>query len=204
MPFQPYPTYQPYQPNWAGALNAAATYGQQQAMPQQQAPQMPYQQPWNSVKVDGADEAMNRFLMRYPANMLVPGFVSDPLFDINGRQFHTLSIEQDGRRNLETFDYKPHVEEQPVVINDSQWVSLEDFEDFVNKTEIALEELRNRGIYGPVQPAADAEPIEVQPVPLPAYPAAPSAGGAGAEDVPGRPAGGQRRRRRGGEQPRRQ
>ena len=145
MPIQPYPTYQPWQGQYTTQF------------PTYQAPQMvqPYQHPWNSVKVDGADEAMNRFLMHYPASMLVPGFVSDPLFDINGRQFHALSIEQDGRRNLETFDYKPHVEEQPVVINDSQWVSVEDFEDFVNKTEIALEELRNRGVHGSVQSAGE-------------------------------------------------
>lgn len=148
MPIQQYPTYQPWQGQYTTQF---PTY----QAPQMVQPYQPYQQPWNSVKVDGADEAMNRFLMHYPANMLVPGFISDPLFDINGRQFHALSIEQDGRRNLETFDYKRHVEEQPVVINDSQWVSVEDFEDFVNKTEIALEELRNRGIYGPVQPAAE-------------------------------------------------
>ena len=78
-----------------------------QQMIQQQAPAMQQQA---GVRVSGRDEAMNRLLMMYPANMLVPGFISEALFDVNGKQFHTLSIEADGSRNLETFDYTPHVE----------------------------------------------------------------------------------------------
>lgn len=79
---------------------------QQEPQPQQQ----PVMQRQQSVRVSGREEAMSRFLMMYPAYMLVPGFISDALFDVNGRQFHTLSIEADNSRNLETFDYKPHVE----------------------------------------------------------------------------------------------
>jgi hypothetical protein len=52
-----------------------------------------------SIKVSGRDEAMNRLLMMYPANMLVPGFISDAIFDVNGRQFHALSIEADDSRS---------------------------------------------------------------------------------------------------------
>lgn len=48
------------------------------------------------TKVDGADEAMSRFLIKY-GNQLVPGFSSEPLFDVNGSQFYTLSVEPDGR-----------------------------------------------------------------------------------------------------------
>lgn len=79
----------------------------QQMIQQQPALQQPQQA---GVRVSGRDEAMNRLLMMYPANMLIPGFISEALFDVNGRQFHTLSIEADGSRNLETFDYTPHVE----------------------------------------------------------------------------------------------
>lgn len=80
-------------------------------MPQQEPqPQQPALQRQQGVRVSGREEAMSRFLMMYPAYMLVPGFISDALFDVNGRQFHTLSIEADNSRNLETFDYKPHVE----------------------------------------------------------------------------------------------
>ena len=44
--------------------------------------------------------------MKY-SNQLMPGFVSEPMFDVNGNQFYTLSVEADGRRNLETFDFQP-------------------------------------------------------------------------------------------------
>jgi hypothetical protein len=82
----------------------------QPVMPQAQQPALQQQQAGVSIKVSGREEAMNRLLIMYPANMLVPGFISEALFDVNGRQFHTLSIEADGSRNLETFDYTPHVE----------------------------------------------------------------------------------------------
>jgi hypothetical protein len=98
---------------------------------------------------------MNRFLMRYPASMLVPGFVSEALFDINGRQFHTLSVEADGRRNLETFDYTLHVEQQPVQTDEAQFVSRQEFEQFTTKVNAALGALD--GIHGPVQTAATAD-----------------------------------------------
>jgi len=114
MPYQ----YQPYQPTWNNPYMQQTVpqgYSVTSPMPNTQPvaaqPQTP-QQAWNSVKVDGLQEAMNRFLMHYPANMLVPGFVSEPLFDIDGRHFYTLSIEQDGRRNPERFRYEPDFESQ--------------------------------------------------------------------------------------------
>ncbi len=146
----PYQTYQstwnsPYLPQ--STMPLGQSYNQQYPM----APQYPQQQ---SVKVDGPAEAMNRFLMRYPANMLTPGFVSDPLFDINGRQFHTLSIEHDGRRNLETFDFVKHVDEQ-VSIDGAQFVSRKEYDDFVAKVSAALGAI-NDGLHGPVQAGAAA------------------------------------------------
>lgn len=101
----PYPPVNPYVPNPYMQQVIVPPMAQQE--PQQQQPAMQRQQ---SIRVSGREEAMSRFLMMYPAYMLVPGFISEALFDVNGRQFHTLSIEADGSRNLETFDYKPHVE----------------------------------------------------------------------------------------------
>lgn len=61
----------------------------QQMQQMQQAPAMQQQA---GVRVSGLSEASNRLLMMYPANVLVPGFISDPLFDIDGQHFYTLSI----------------------------------------------------------------------------------------------------------------
>lgn len=143
MPIQPYPTYQPWQGQYTTQF------------PTYQAPQMvqPYQQPVNGVvKVDGPNEAMNRLLMQH-ANQLVPGFVSEPLFDVNGRQFHVLSVEQDGRRNLETFDYTRHVEDHSEVINGVRFGSRAEFDEFAAKVKAVIG--ADDGVYGPVQPAAE-------------------------------------------------
>lgn len=127
-------------------------YMQQAVMPpimQQQMPVM-QQQAGIAVKVDGPNEAMNRFLMHYPASQLVPGFISDPLFDINGKQFHTLSIEPDGRRNLETFDFMKHEWQQPQ--QSDGYVSREEFQQLVDKVNQMTGE--TDGIHEPVQAAA--------------------------------------------------
>lgn len=89
---QYYPAQNPYMIN---------PYMQQAVVPpaMQQMQQMQQQQQTGVVRVSGRDEAMNRLLMMYPANMLVPGFISEALFDINGWQFHALSIEADGSRS---------------------------------------------------------------------------------------------------------
>lgn len=137
-PVLPTQTYQPYQQQ--SAMAATQPVAAQQSM--------------GAVKVDGPVEAMNRFLMRYPANVLVPGFISEPLFDVNGHQFHTLSVELDGRRNLETFDFQPHVEEQPVEIDGAQFVSREEFDKFTAKVNAALGVLN--GVHETVPAAAAA------------------------------------------------
>lgn len=110
-------------------------------------PPMMQQQHAGTIKVSGRDEAMNRLLMMYPANMLVPGFVSEAVFDINGHQFHALSIESDGSRNLETFDYQLHVD-QPT----SGFVSRAEFQSLVDR----LDKITggNDGIPESVQPPA--------------------------------------------------
>lgn len=132
-------------------------YQQQVNMQNPMQPSMVQQR--NRILVDGPTEAMNRFLMMYPANMLVSGFISDELFDVNGRQFHVLSVEADGRRNLETFDYKRH-EEEPVQIDGANFVSKQEYDQFVAKVSAALEALNGVHATVPaVNSAAGAERI---------------------------------------------
>lgn len=119
----------------------------QQMLQQQQAQQVQQQ---SAVRVSGRDEAMNRFLMMYPASMLAPGFISDALFDIDGRHFHTLSIESDGSRNLETFSYQPDTPQQASMQKD--YVTRDEFQALMDKFD-KMTEVSN-GIHEPVQPAA--------------------------------------------------
>lgn len=137
-------TYQPY-----GNPYLTNPYMQQQLM-QPQPPAMPtYQQAGGLMKVSGAEEAMSRILMRYPAGQLVPGFTSDPVFDINGRQFYTLSIEQDGSRNFETFDYSLHTEPvQPT----SDYVSRAEFQGLIDR----INQMTTGGTDGIPQPVQEA------------------------------------------------
>lgn len=101
-----------------------------QQMIQQQAPAMQQQA---GVRVSGLSEASNRLLMMYPANVLVPGFISDPLFDIDGQHFYTLSIENDGRRNFERFLYRLDMPDSPNI--DNRYVSRSEFQELVSKVE---------------------------------------------------------------------
>lgn len=134
----------------------------QQFAQQQLPPQMPAMQPTQpqaGILVDGPNEAMNRFLMRYPANQLVPGFTSDPLFDVNGRQFHTLSVESDGRRNLETFDFVKHEEEKPMQqVDMSNFVTRAEFQGVMDKINQLMG--AQDGIHGPVQTTATTPATE--------------------------------------------
>lgn len=167
----------PYNPTWQNPYMPQQTFQQfQQQTPSTQYA-MPYQQQvqqgFGSIKVDGPTEAMNRFLMHYPANMLVPGFVSEPLFDVNGRQFYALSVEVDGRRNLETFDYERH-DANPIKVDGAQFVSRQEFDEFAAKVNAVLG--AQSGIYGPIQstptnttqgPNVDASPDDAgRPVPI--------------------------------------
>lgn len=88
----------------------------------QQMQQAPVMQQQAGVRVSGLSEASNRLLMMYPANALVPWFISDPLFDIDGQHFYTLSIENDGRRNFERFLYRLDMPDSPNI--DNRYVSL--------------------------------------------------------------------------------
>lgn len=101
-------------------------YYQQGQMPAQQPQYQPLVQPQQGgrIMVGGEVEAQNRLVSMYPPHMLVPGFVSDVLWDVNGKQFYTLSIEPDGSRNFETFDYSKHVEQQQVAVTRDEFDAL--------------------------------------------------------------------------------
>ena len=75
------------------------------------------------------------------------------MFDVNGTQFHTLSVEPDGRRNLETFDFKPHVAPPPAP--PSEGVSREEFDALAAKVDELIG--GGHGVQGPV-PADGGSP----------------------------------------------
>lgn len=129
-PFMPYSTTMPQTP----------------IMPTVQPSVQPMMQS-SPIRVSGRDEAMNRFIMMYPAHMLSPGFISEPLFDIDGQHFHTLSIESDGNRNLETFSYQPDMPKPENVQKD--YVTRDEFQALVDKFNQAIGV--SNGIHEPVQ-----------------------------------------------------
>lgn len=123
--------YQPYQSTWNNPY-----------MPQVQQPQYspvvpsvttPYLQPVNGViKVNGRDSAMQY------GHRLPPNSTSQPIFDNNGKVFYVVSTDGAGVPSIETFDFSPHVEQQPVQIDGAQFVSRREFDDFTAKVNAAL------------------------------------------------------------------
>ena len=144
-----YPPINPYMSN--PYMQQAVIPPAVQQMIQQPTPVM-QQQAGVSIRVSGRDEAMNRLLMMYPANVLVPGFVSDALFDIDGRHFHALSIEPDGSRNLETFSYR--LDSSPTQQAAPDYVSRAEFQELADKINQMTGDAD--GIPQSVQPAAAA------------------------------------------------
>ena len=136
--------YQPYQSTW-----------QNPYLPQVQQPQYspvvpsvttPYSQPVNGViKVNGRDSAMQY--------QLPPNSTSPALFDNSGTCFYIVSTDGTGMKTVETFDFTPHKEEQPVQIDGAQFVSRTEFEDFTKKVNAALGALN--GVHAAV-PATDS------------------------------------------------
>ena len=140
--------YPPYQSTW-----------QNPYMPQVQQPQYspvvpsvtaPYSQPVNGViKVNGRDSAMQY--------QLPPNSTSPALFDNSGTCFYIVSTDGTGMKTVECFDFTPHKDEQPVSIDGAQFVSKQEYDQFVAKVNAALGALN--GVHEPVPtavPAADA------------------------------------------------
>ena len=149
--------YTPYQPTWSNPYLPSYNQGQP-VTPMVQ----PYQQPVNGViKVNGRDSAMQY------GHRLPPNSTSQPIFDNNGKVFYVVSTDGAGVPSIETFDFSPHVEEQPIQIDGAQFVSRQEFESFTAKVNAAL------GALNGVHAAVPAAPV----------PAAGTADGAAGQNV---------------------
>lgn len=119
-------------------------------------PQQPYQQAFQSgmqfsqqpvngvTKVNGRDSALQY--------QLPPNSTSPALFDNNGRMFYIVSTDGTGMKTVEAFDFSPHKEEHPVQIDGAQFVSRQEYDQFVAKVGAALEALN--GVHATVPAAA--------------------------------------------------
>ena len=113
---------------------------QQPVTPQQ------YQQPVNGiVKVNGRDSALQVQLP--PNSTSVP--LIDSSFDGKRGTFYVVSTDGTGTKSVEAYDFVPHVDQQPVQIDGANFVSRQEYDQFVAKVSAALGALN--GTYGPVQ-----------------------------------------------------
>lgn len=136
--------YQPYQSTWQNPYLPLTNQGQP-VSPMVQ----PYQQPVNGViKVNGRDSAMQY--------QLPPNSTSPALFDNSGTCFYIVSTDGTGMKTVETFDFTQHVEQQPVQIDGAQFVSKQEYDQFVAKVSAALEAINN-GVHAAV-PSTTAKP----------------------------------------------
>ena len=96
--------------------------------------QMQYQQPVNGItKVNGRDSALQY--------QLPPNSTSPALFDNNGKVFYVVSTDGTGMKTVETFDFSPHKESAPVTIDGADFVSKQEYDQFVRRVSAALEAL---------------------------------------------------------------
>ena len=124
----------PYTPTWNNPYMPLYNQG----MPVQPST---YQQPVNGItKVNGRDSALQY--------QLPPNSMSPALFDNNGQVFYIVSTDGTGMKTVETFDFSPHVEQQPVQIDGAQFVSKQEYDQFVAKVSAALEALN--GVHAAV------------------------------------------------------
>ena len=132
--------YQPYQSTWQNPYLPQYNQGQ----PVQQMMQ-PYQQPVNGiVKVNGRESALQY--------QLPPSSTSPALFDQSGTCFYIVSTDGTGMKTVECFDFKEHVEQQPVKIDGAEFVSRTEYDQFVAKVSAALEAINN-GVHAAVPTA---------------------------------------------------
>lgn len=132
--------YTPYQSTWgnpfANPFMPATNQGYQ-------VNQLPNVQPVNGiVKVNGRDSALQY--------QLPPNSMSPALFDNNGKVFYVVSTDGTGAKTVETFDFSPHTEEEPVSIDGAEFVSRSEYDQFVAKVSAALEAIN--GTHAAVQP----------------------------------------------------
>jgi hypothetical protein len=145
--------YQPYQSTWQNPYLPLTNQGQP-VTPMVQ----PYQQPVNGViKVNGRDSAMQY--------QLPPNSTSPALFDNSGTCFYIVSTDGTGMKTVETFDFQPHKDEQPVQIDGAQFVSRAEFDEFTAKVNAALGAIN--GVHAAVPATGTANATEGSDGPAP-------------------------------------
>ena len=138
--------YQPYQSTWQNPYLPQTTVPQYTGY--QPTVTQPYQQPVNGiVKVNGRDSATQYNL---PPNSMSPA-----LFDKDGKTFYIVSTDGTGAKTVEAFDFTQHVEQQPVQIDGAQFVSKQEYDQFVAKVSAALGALN--GVHEPVPATGTAD-----------------------------------------------
>lgn len=148
----------PYQSTWVNPyLQGPQSIGQQMAPVQQPQQAVGWGQPnaWQQqqqpvngiVKVNGRDSALQVQLP--PNSTSVP--LIDSSFDGKKGTFYVVSTDGTGTKSVEAFDFSPHVDKQPLEIDGAQFVSRQEFDQFVFKVSAALGALN--GTNGPVQTA---------------------------------------------------
>lgn len=110
------------------------------------------QQHWHPVggalKVNGYQSAL-QFGRGMP-----PNCESDPLFDAAGGVFYVVTTDGAGVPSVDIIDYSPHVEQQPVQIDGEQFVSKQEYDQFVAKVSAALEAIN--GVHESISTAGTA------------------------------------------------
>ena len=145
--------YTPYTPTWQTPSLPAYNQGQP-VTPMMQS----YQQPVNGiVKVNGRESALQY--------QLPPNSTSPALFDQSGTCFYIVSTDGTGMKTVERFDFKEHVEQQPVKIDGAEFVSRAEYDKFVAKVSAALEAIN--GVHAAVPTAGTAVADEGSNVPAP-------------------------------------
>ena len=137
--------YTPYTPTWNNPYLPAYNQGQP-VTPMMQS----YQQPVNGiVKVNGRESALQY--------QLPPNSTSPALFDQSGTCFYIVSTDGTGMKTVECFDFKEHVEQQPVKIDGAEFVSRAEYDKFVAKVSAALEAINGVHESVPAAGTADAD-----------------------------------------------
>lgn len=132
-----------YNPTWVNPY--LQPYSAYQSMPTQYSAGV---QPVNGiVKVNGRDSAMQY--------QLPPNSTSPALFDQNGKTFYVVSTDGTGMKTVEAFDFSPHVDDKPIVVDGAEFVSRREFDEFAAKVNAVI---GAGNVHGPVQ--ADTEPYD--------------------------------------------
>ena len=140
----------PYLSTWNNPYLPQSTVPLGQSFSQQYMAPIQYQQPVNGItKVNGRDSAIQY--------QLPPNSTSPALFDNNGRMFYVVTTDGTGAKTVEAFDFTPHVEEKPLQIDGSQFVSKDEYDQFVSKVSAALEALN--GVYATVPAESSANGV---------------------------------------------